>query len=99
MRFQRAYTVVPTFSELIAYGEARYVLSPRWFAAFRAGHRQTNAVPAMRAWEAGAGFRPAERQILKLSYQLATGPGAARPDRILSLQWVARLQGPSVAFD
>lgn len=98
MRFQRAYKAVPTFSELIGYGEARYVLSPRWFAAIRAAHRQANSVRSTRPLEFGIGFRPSEHQILKVSYQLAAGPGAVRPDRILSVQWVARLQGPSIAF-
>ncbi len=99
MRFQRAYKVIPTFSELMGYGEVRYVLSPRWYVAARAGHRQTATVPDTHVGEFGLGFRPSERQILKVSYQLVTGPGASKPDRILSLQWVARLQGPSVAFN
>lgn len=100
MRFQRAYTVMPTFSQSIGYGEARYVLSPRWFAAARIGHQRANAVPSSHLFDFGIGFRPESRQVLKLSYQLQTGPGVfAKPDRILAVQWVARIQSISTTFD
>jgi hypothetical protein len=35
--FQMDYRVIPTFTQQTRYGEARLVLSPRWYAATRIG--------------------------------------------------------------
>lgn len=72
-RFQLTYRAIPDFNEHTGYAEVRRVLSPRWFAAVRAGYLRANVIPAHEVYETALGFRPNRHQLIKFGYELQRG--------------------------
>lgn len=67
-KFVLPYTVIPTFSELAAYGEFKQVLTPRWFVAGRVGYTGSKAVGKATTLECAGGYRPNRYQLIKIDY-------------------------------
>ena len=99
-RFQMAYRAAPYFFTSIAYAEAKYTLSPRWYLAGRSGSRwRTSNLGRDDRWEAVAGFRPAARHLIKFGYEAVrskSSPGTR--DNIAAIQYVVQIQPPSWAI-
>ena len=95
-RFQKAYTVEPTFEQVAGYGEVKYAFHPRWFVAFRAGREQGAPPPTSNVLEGAVGYRLTPRQLIKVGYQSYrdTYSDGARGD-VVGVQWVTRLDGLS----
>jgi hypothetical protein len=99
-RFQRAYSVFPTFEQWGGYGEVKYAFHPRWFVAGRYGHLSGGPPPRQNVVEVGVGFRPNRRQIVKLSYQAARGLATRGSlEDVLGIQLVTRLSPISCAVE
>ena len=73
-RFEMDYRAIPTFTRHMGYAELRRVLSPRWYAAGRAGYLRASAYPGSQTYEFGAGFRPSAHQLIKFGYTIQQGP-------------------------
>ena len=87
--FQMTYKAIPTFNMHTGYAEARRVLSPRWYAAARAGYTRMNPYPGSERYEIAAGFRPAANQIVKFGYLITRGPAIkGTQDNVASIQFV-----------
>lgn len=97
-RFQMDYTVIPSFTESIGYGEVRCVLHPRWYLAARIGYAAPSAIPGWRTYEAAVGYRAGKHQLIKLEYEMLQGPAISGTQRnTLAIQFVTRLRPISVA--
>jgi len=98
--FQMTYRKIPTFNEHTGYAEARLVLSPRWYAATRAGYIRTGPFPGREAYEFVAGFRPNRIQLVKVGYEIQRGPAIqGLQANTLSLQLVTAFRAISIARD
>jgi hypothetical protein len=64
------YRAIPDYWEHTGYGEARRVLTPRWYVAARIGYLRASAFPGEQRYEMVAGYRPGANQIIKVGYQL-----------------------------
>jgi hypothetical protein len=99
-RFQMAYAAVPYFFTSVAYAEAKYMLSPRWYLAGRGGSRwRTSGLGRDDRWEAVAGYRPAPRHLIKFGYESVRwkfSPGTR--DNVAAVQYVVQIQLPSWAI-
>jgi hypothetical protein len=71
--FQMDYRVIPTFRQQIEYGEARRVLSPRWYLAARLSRTDPSIGFPVQIYEEAVGFRPNARQLIKVGYQAQRG--------------------------
>ena len=96
-RFQMAYTVMPTFTETVGYGEARFVLHPRWYLATRLGYMRANVFRGWQTYEAAVGYRPGARELVKLEYEMQQGPAIIGvQNNTLAIQFVTTI--PSLAL-
>ncbi|MEP7362229.1 MAG: hypothetical protein ABI972_03155 [Acidobacteriota bacterium] len=99
-RFQMSYVAVPYFFNSVAYAEAKYTLTPRWYVAARGGSRwRTSNLGRDDRWEAVAGFRPAPRHLIKFGYECVHwkfSPGTR--DNIAAIQYVVQVQPPAWAI-
>ena len=87
-RFQMDYRLIPTFKEQFVYGEARRVLSPRWYVATRWTQMTMNEGPSARVFEAAAGYRVSASQMVKVEYETS---------KTVAVQFVATLRPVAVA--
>jgi hypothetical protein len=91
-RFQRAYTVFPTFEQVAGYGEVKYAFHPRWFVAFRGAREQGGPPPGRTVLEGAVGYRLSPQQIIKVGYQAYRGPATRGSlGDVVGVQWVTRL--------
>jgi hypothetical protein len=98
--FQMDYHVIPTVMQRTGYAEARYVLSPRWYAATRVGYIRSNAFTGYQEYEFVAGYRPNRYQLVKLGYEIAQGPQfQGTQGNTLALQLVTSFRAISIARD
>jgi hypothetical protein len=67
-RFRMDYRAIPSYLVLTGYIEAKRVLRPRWYIAFRQGFSNPSAGPRVQAFESVAGFRPNRHQLIKFGY-------------------------------
>jgi hypothetical protein len=96
-QFQMDYRVRPDFIEQTGYGEARFVLHPRWYLATRLGYIHPNLFPGWRSYEAAVGFRPGARELIKLEYEVKQGPTIlSTQQNTLAVQFVATLPPLSI---
>jgi len=91
--FRMDYRAIPVFTEHAGYGEARYVLSPRWYVAARLGYVRANAFNGHQSYEFAAGYRANQYQVLKVGYEVA--PGSLR--NTVALQLVTSFRAFSIA--
>lgn len=97
-RFQMDYTVIPTFTESTGYGEARFVLSPRWFVASRIGYVRPSAGSEWQSYETAVGFRPGNHELVKLEYEIHQGPTiSGTRQNVLAVQFVTSFRPLSFA--
>ncbi len=75
-KFVMPYTVIPDFHTEAAYGEAKRVLSPRWYVAGRAGYTHASFAGYTESYEGVVGWRPNRLQVLKVGYELRHGTAA-----------------------
>jgi hypothetical protein len=95
-RFQKAYSVVPTFEQVAGYGEVRYAFRPRWFAAFRGGREQGAPPPTRTVLEGAIGYRVTPRQLIKVGYQAHRGTATRGSlGDVIGVQWITRLDALS----
>jgi hypothetical protein len=86
-KFVLPYTVIPTFSELAAYGEFKQVLTPRWFVAARVGYTGSKAAGKSTSLETAAGYRPNRFQLIKIGYEYECYSTGDDPnDKIFAVQ-------------
>ena len=96
------YHAIPTFKQQAGYGEARWVLGPRWYAAARLGYAQPVGMAGSQSYEVALGFRPGNHELIKLDYELQHNVAAPSPENnsysnTLALQFVASLHPLSIA--
>lgn len=75
--FQMTYKAIRTFNMHTGYAEARRVLTPRWYAAARAGYNRPVGYPGSESYEMAVGFRPNALQVLKFGYTVEPYSGAS----------------------
>jgi hypothetical protein len=98
--FRMTYQLIPTFTQRAGYVEARRVLTPRWYAAARAGYVRSSAAPGYQTYEAAIGFRPNTIQLIKMGYTIQQGsaiPGAR--DNVFAVQFITSFRPVSIARD
>jgi hypothetical protein len=99
-KFEMDYRKIPTFREHTGYAEARYVLTPRWYLAVRAGYLQPAARPGRQSYEIAAGYRPNRLQLIKVGYELLHSPdGDGSSYHTLAVQLVTSFRAISLARD
>ena len=96
--FRMDYTVIPTFTESVGYGEVRFVLHPRWYLATRIGYVSPGAFPGSRSYEAAVGYRAGKNELVKLEYEVQQGPAiSGTKQNTLAVPFVTTLRPISVA--
>ena len=96
--FRMDYTVIPSFTESVGYGEVRFVLHPRWYLATRLGYASPSAIPGWRTYEGAVGYRAGKHQLVKLEYEVRQGPNiTGAQQNTLAIQFVTTLRPISVA--
>ncbi len=99
-RFDKAYRLMPTFRQETGYIELRRVLDPRWQIAARVSFMRPSAGERSAIYEAAAGFRPNQYQLLKLGYQRTETPnGRGALDDVVAVQLVTAFRAMSIARD
>ena len=97
-RFQMDYTVIRNFVEHTGYGEARFVLHPRFYLATRLGYMWASAFPGHQTYEAAVGFRPGIHELIKLEYEVEQGPKiSGTQQNTLAVQFITTLNPLSIA--
>ena len=97
-RFQMDYTMIPVFTETAGYGEARLVVSPRWFVASRIGYIRPSAGSEWQSYETAVGYRPGIHELIKLEYEIHQGPAiSGTKQNVLAVQFVTSLHPLSYA--
>ena len=74
----KAYTVTPTETDSMTWGEVKYVPHPRWHLAGRVNYsRSYDGVYRHRrkAYEFVVGYRQSRNRLIKVGYQAVTGLG------------------------
>jgi hypothetical protein len=69
-KFQMDYHAIPNFKQHTGYGEARWVLHPRWYVAERVGYMQPEGYSGRQSYETVVGYRPNRHQLLKVGYEV-----------------------------
>jgi hypothetical protein len=91
-KFVMPYQAIPIFREQAGYAEVRRVVHPRWYVAARNGYTSANASGNIQTFEATAGFRPNNFQLIKFGYELEhQSVGPRRFDKTLAVQVVTTL--------
>jgi hypothetical protein len=91
-RFLMPYTVIPDYKETAGYLEARQVLSPRWYIAFRPGYTNASAGGDTRVFETAVAWRPSRFQLVKLDYEIEHyTQGTPQNQNTVAVQWVLSL--------
>jgi hypothetical protein len=99
-RFQMDYRAIPTFREHTGYAEGRWVLSPRWYVATRAGYLRANAFAGRQAYEFVGGFRPNRYQLAKVGYEIIQCPSVRGTlGNTFAVQLVTTFRAISIARD
>jgi len=84
------------------YVELKRIISPRWYAAFRANvQRDTPSTffPNRQAYELAVGFRPDRFQLLKVGYEWMDIDGhSGSHDNVFGIQFVTSITGLSKAL-
>jgi hypothetical protein len=91
------YHVMPFLRREGAYGEAKRVLSPRWYAAVREGYLYTNG-DRQDVLELVAGYRPGVNELIKLGYELQHDATFGRMDGSVVVQLVTTVHPISLAW-
>ena len=99
-RFGMDYQRIADFRQHTGYVEARRVLHPRWYVAVRAGYLRASAFPGREIYDVVAGYRPNEKQIVKVGYQWQRGPAIRGTlGNTFTIQLVTSLRLISLARD
>ncbi len=96
-RHVRAYLAIPTLTIDTGYGEVKYAVNPRWFAAGRTGIQRGTLgyIPSRTIQEFALGYRAGRNHLLKISYELVRGGFiVGNRGNVFSVQWVAHFDGP-----
>lgn len=93
------------------YAEAKRILSPRWYAAVRAGYQKNDYViydgaesastylPDRQVYEFAVGFRPNRLMLLKAGYEWVNVAGGPRAqDNVFGLQFITSINSIAKAF-
>jgi hypothetical protein len=99
-RFIKAYTVEPTSTKWMTWGEVKRVLHPRWYVAGRVNYDRSNRRRRRKAYEFAIGYRQARNRLIKVGYQAVHGArtrGAL--DNVLAVQLVVKIAGISKTFE
>jgi hypothetical protein len=89
-RFQMDYHAIPTFIEQTGYGEARVVLTPRWYAATRLGYVRPSAFAGSQSYEFAVGYRVGSHELVKVDYEIKQGANInGAQQNTLAVQFVA----------
>ncbi len=91
------YHEIPFTRREGAYIEAKRVLTPRWYAALRAGYLCTNG-NCEDAYQMAAGFRPGVHQLIKLGYEIDHDAQSSQLNRDLMVQFVTTVHPFSLAW-
>ena len=93
----------PRLATLVAqhgYGEAKLVLTPRWYAAVRAGYQNyTYLAPDRQNYDFVVGYRPNRFQLLKVGYQwLRDQTVQGTRDDVWAIQYVTSIDSLRKSF-
>ena len=83
-----------------AYVEAKRVLTPRWYAAMRAGYLSTSGINVSRedAYEMAVGFRPGTHELIKLEYEIEHNDQSGQLNRFIMVQLVTTVHPINLAW-
>jgi hypothetical protein len=91
------YHAIPFLRREGAYSEAKYVLTPRWYAATRVGYLSTNG-SREDVYEMAVGFRPGIHELIKLGYEIDHNAKPGQLNRIIMVQIVTTIHPISLAW-
>jgi hypothetical protein len=98
--FDFPYPRLATLAAQHGYGEAKLVLTPRFYAAVRAGYQNyTYLAPDRQNYDFVVGYRPNRFQLLKVGYQWLrdrTAPGTR--DDVWAVQYVTSIDSLRKSF-
>ena len=97
--FRKAYTVIPTLTQSVGWGELKYVVHPRWYLAGRLNYSRSNLIPSREQYEFVVGYRQSRNSLVKVGYQVVRGARIrGNLDNVLAVQLVMKITGLSKAF-
>jgi hypothetical protein len=91
------YRAIPFIRREGAYGEAKRVLSPRWYAAVREGYLSTNG-SRQDIFEVAAGYRPGVHELIKFGYELQHNAASGLMNGSVVAQFVTTVHPVSLAW-
>jgi len=99
-RFSFPYPRIPAAVGNYGYAETKVVLTPRWYAALRAGYQDYNHIaPDRQNYDFVLGYRPNRFQLIKVGYQWLreTGVVGTRDD-VWAVQYVTSIDSLQKSF-